>query len=392
MLWYVTLFAERNYEFHNPYFLNVTNCIYDVTGASRLSWPRLVYHGEGGTATAEICNWPICSSYHGQLAQSACRSASVGEMTQDIILSASQPFHHWRQPPAVLQLPRTLRCSIYNWQLPVWGRILGGGTHCWNDQRRYLIWIQVWSLDFVYCCFRANFKSKLLKQDGIWRIYSWYSSSREFAGRSWSLSSHLYPRNGVLSLLKPLVNSDGMQTVRNHTRRRWLLLGLKTLSSISVSDPLIVGLKTRSQSSRASIELHLLYRYFLASDFEVTSYSLSLVVNRIGTWNHENIADNLHTISVAVFTRGLGWTVEELGILLVDVRKETKDTKIHVYLPVYITPECFLCSGQACHWYRKQDTLSIGRNQRLERFFKWIWDIRDLQGLCLLTKLPVHWN
>lgn len=36
-------------------------------------------------------------------------------------------------------------------------------------------------------------------------------------------------------------------------------------------------------------------------------------------------------ISVAIFTRVLGWNVDELELFLVDVRREMKDTSIHAY-------------------------------------------------------------
>ena len=51
-------------------------------------------------------------------------------------------------------------------------------------------------------------------------------------------------------------------------------------------------------------------------------------------WNHENIAGGLYGVSVAIFTRGLGWTTEQLELFLVDVRKEMKGTKIHAYFPL----------------------------------------------------------
>lgn len=53
-----------------------------------------------------------------------------------------------------------------------------------------------------------------------------------------------------------------------------------------------------------------------------------------GMWNYENIAGGLYGVSVALFTRALGWTAEELEVFLVDVRKELKDTKIHSYFPM----------------------------------------------------------
>lgn len=51
-------------------------------------------------------------------------------------------------------------------------------------------------------------------------------------------------------------------------------------------------------------------------------------------WNHENMFRNLSGISVALFTRGLGWTAEELEVFLVNVRKEWMDPKVHIYFPM----------------------------------------------------------
>jgi hypothetical protein len=51
-------------------------------------------------------------------------------------------------------------------------------------------------------------------------------------------------------------------------------------------------------------------------------------------WYHENVTRSLYGLSVALFTRGLGWTLAELELFLVDVRKEMSDTKIHAWVPM----------------------------------------------------------
>jgi hypothetical protein len=51
----------------------------------------------------------------------------------------------------------------------------------------------------------------------------------------------------------------------------------------------------------------------------------------LGMWNYANMGESTSGISMALFTRGLGWSVEELEVFLVDVRKEMKSTKIHAY-------------------------------------------------------------
>jgi hypothetical protein len=48
-------------------------------------------------------------------------------------------------------------------------------------------------------------------------------------------------------------------------------------------------------------------------------------------WTLEDFGSSLTGISVALFTRGLGWTSQELEIFLVDVRTEMKNTKYHAY-------------------------------------------------------------
>lgn len=51
-------------------------------------------------------------------------------------------------------------------------------------------------------------------------------------------------------------------------------------------------------------------------------------------WTLENITSGLEGLSAAVYTRVLGWSKEELDVLLAGVRNEMKDTKIHSYWPM----------------------------------------------------------
>jgi len=54
----------------------------------------------------------------------------------------------------------------------------------------------------------------------------------------------------------------------------------------------------------------------------------------VGMWALENMLSSLEAISLAIFTRGLGWSKAELDVLLAKVRGEMKDTKIHAYAPM----------------------------------------------------------
>jgi len=52
---------------------------------------------------------------------------------------------------------------------------------------------------------------------------------------------------------------------------------------------------------------------------------------KLGAWQLENLISGLEAFSMAIFTRILGCTKLEVDIFLGDVKKEMKDTKIHVY-------------------------------------------------------------
>ena len=54
----------------------------------------------------------------------------------------------------------------------------------------------------------------------------------------------------------------------------------------------------------------------------------------VGMWMHENFSTGLAGLSMAVFTRGLGWSQEELEVFLADVRKSMKDPNVHGYYPM----------------------------------------------------------
>jgi hypothetical protein len=53
-----------------------------------------------------------------------------------------------------------------------------------------------------------------------------------------------------------------------------------------------------------------------------------------GLWTHEATISDLRGLSVALFTRGLDWSTEKLDVLLVDVRKDMKNSRIHSYWPM----------------------------------------------------------
>ncbi|EGU86446.1 hypothetical protein FOXB_03036, partial [Fusarium oxysporum f. sp. conglutinans Fo5176] len=68
----------------------------------------------------------------------------------------------------------------------------------------------------------------------------------------------------------------------------------------------------------------------------------------LGEWSNLNTVNLLNGLSMALFTRCLGWTPEEVNVFLVDVRKDLNNPKIHAYWSIclnhYLTGPCVLSS------------------------------------------------
>lgn len=54
----------------------------------------------------------------------------------------------------------------------------------------------------------------------------------------------------------------------------------------------------------------------------------------IGSWAGRNLSEGMEAFSLMLFTKALGWSVEEVQVLLAHARKEMSDRKIHIYWKV----------------------------------------------------------
>jgi hypothetical protein len=57
-------------------------------------------------------------------------------------------------------------------------------------------------------------------------------------------------------------------------------------------------------------------------------------MKEIGLWTNENVGGGLSGLSMALFTRVLGWKPEAVEIFLAEVRSEMNDAKIHAWAPM----------------------------------------------------------
>jgi hypothetical protein len=56
----------------------------------------------------------------------------------------------------------------------------------------------------------------------------------------------------------------------------------------------------------------------------------------IGLYLRTVIFEGLQAISLAAFVKGLGWSQQEMEVLLVDVRKDLFDVTKHTYFPFHV--------------------------------------------------------
>ncbi len=59
-------------------------------------------------------------------------------------------------------------------------------------------------------------------------------------------------------------------------------------------------------------------------------------LKEIGTWQFENLYHGISGLSMAFFTRFLGWDRTELEVFLAEVRENMKDRTMHAYFPAYV--------------------------------------------------------
>ncbi len=57
-------------------------------------------------------------------------------------------------------------------------------------------------------------------------------------------------------------------------------------------------------------------------------------LKEVGLWTLANLNPSLEGLCAALYTRGLGWTNEQVIAFVADVRKDLKNPRIHAYWPL----------------------------------------------------------
>lgn len=58
-------------------------------------------------------------------------------------------------------------------------------------------------------------------------------------------------------------------------------------------------------------------------------------LKELGRWNEVNLSEGMEGFSLALMTRALGWSKDEVEVLCAKVRNDLRDRSIHAYFPMY---------------------------------------------------------
>jgi hypothetical protein len=101
-------------------------------------------------------------------------------------------------------------------------------------------------------------------------------------------------------------------------------------ASVNFGRPVNSALKYKSQLEEAGfvdvVQTELVW--------PLGSWPRAKELKELGIWTRENFLNALHAGSMVLFTKGLGWSDEEVEAFLVDVRKDIKNPAIHSYWSV----------------------------------------------------------
>lgn len=66
----------------------------------------------------------------------------------------------------------------------------------------------------------------------------------------------------------------------------------------------------------------------------IGSWAKDKQMKMLGAWAKEDVLSGMHGWAVAALTRGLGMSLQEVEILLMEVRNDINSNRLHAYIPM----------------------------------------------------------
>lgn len=141
---------------------------------------------------------------------------------------------------------------------------------------------------------------------------------------------HLRP-GGYIELcdpINPVRCDDGTLTEDSHLlkwNRLWLEAGAK------IGFPLDSALHYKRQLAEAGFTNIVQHEY----KWPTNDWPKNHDAKQLGMWVHANMSPGLDGLSMMLFTKVLGWSEQEVQVLVALARKDMADRRIHAYWPAY---------------------------------------------------------
>ena len=116
--------------------------------------------------------------------------------------------------------------------------------------------------------------------------------------------------------------------MKGTSTERWADLMLKAVEALGKDWTRVSKYKQFFQE--AGFEDIVVHKY----EWPVGTWARGERMKLLGLWYREDLLSGLQGISLAVLTRGLGMSKEEVDLLLLDVTKELRSNAIHIFVPV----------------------------------------------------------
>ncbi|EFE30941.1 uncharacterized protein ARB_02134 [Trichophyton benhamiae CBS 112371] len=125
----------------------------------------------------------------------------------------------------------------------------------------------------------------------------------------------------------PLRADDGTLTA-DHALDKWSRLCLEACEKLERPLDVAKSHKSRMEAAGFVDVVEVVHKW------PQNSWAKDPKLKEIGNWTMTNMLEGLQALTIGPFTRGLGWSLEQVEAFLIDVRNDVKNRKLHVYWPM----------------------------------------------------------
>lgn len=128
-------------------------------------------------------------------------------------------------------------------------------------------------------------------------------------------------------VVHPITSDDGTLTPESPIGR---LTSLCIAASDAAERPMYLAPKYKGYFERAGF-IDVVERRF---KWPLNEWPKDPYYKEIGAWTKENLDSGMDGLLLALFTRFLGWSPEEVTVFSAEIRAALRDRRVHAYIPM----------------------------------------------------------